>query len=188
MSRRRRRVFLSGHNWSLQFYETSSNHSNATVSSSLVQSCLLCGCNSGVGEGNGNPPQYPGLENPHGQRSLVGCSPWGRWVSDTTERLHFHFSLLCIGEGKGSPLQCSCLENPRTGEPGGLQSMGSHKNWTRLSSNSSSSSGVLSCLSRVPSLVLWARWQQLMLLCIYHLPDTVIMIHTLHILSLASSQ
>ena len=39
--------------------------------------------------------------------------PWGREVSDTTERLHFHFSLLCIGEGYGNPLQCSCLENPR---------------------------------------------------------------------------
>ena len=31
---------------------------------------------------------------------------------DTTERLHFHFSLSCIGEGNGNPLHCSCLENP----------------------------------------------------------------------------
>ena len=51
----------------------------------------------------------------HGQRSLVGCSPWARWESDTTERLHFHFSLSCIGEGNGNPLQCSCLKNPRDG-------------------------------------------------------------------------
>ena len=36
--------------------------------------------------------------------------------SDTIERLHFHFSLSCIGEGNGNPLQCSCLENPRDGE------------------------------------------------------------------------
>ena len=36
--------------------------------------------------------------------------------SDTTERLHFHFSLSCTGEGNGNPLQCSCLENPRDGE------------------------------------------------------------------------
>ena len=49
----------------------------------------------------------------HGRRSLVGCSLWGREESDTTERLHFHFSLSCIGEGNGNPLQCSCLENPR---------------------------------------------------------------------------
>ena len=40
-------------------------------------------------------------------------SPWGHEESDTTERLHFHFSLSCIGEGNGNPLQCSCLENPR---------------------------------------------------------------------------
>ena len=63
----------------------------------------------------------------HGWRSPVGCSPWGRYESDTTERLHFHFSLSCIGEGNGNPLQCSCLENPRTGEPGGLPSVGSHR-------------------------------------------------------------
>ena len=40
-------------------------------------------------------------------------SPWGLWGSDTTEWLHFHLSLSCIGEGNGNPLQCSCLENPR---------------------------------------------------------------------------
>ena len=51
----------------------------------------------------------------HGWRSLLGCSPWGREESDMTERLHFHFSLSCIGEGNGNPLQCSCLENPRDG-------------------------------------------------------------------------
>ena len=53
-------------------------------------------------------------EKSHGRRRLVGCSPWGREESDTTERLHFHFSLSCI-EGTGNPLQCSCLENPRDG-------------------------------------------------------------------------
>ena len=51
----------------------------------------------------------------NGWRSLEGCSPWGRWGSDTTERLHFHFSLSCVGGGNGNPLQCSCLENPRDG-------------------------------------------------------------------------
>ena len=50
----------------------------------------------------------------------------GSLESDTTERLHFHFSLSCIGEGNGNPLQCSCLENPRERKPGGLLSMGSH--------------------------------------------------------------
>ena len=63
----------------------------------------------------------------HGQRSLVGCSPWDQWESDTTERLHFHFSLSCIGEGNGNPLKYSCLENPRDGQPGGLPSLGLHR-------------------------------------------------------------
>ena len=40
---------------------------------------------------------------------------WDCEESDMTERLHFHFSLSCIGEGNGNPLQCSCLENPRDG-------------------------------------------------------------------------
>ena len=59
------------------------------------------------------PVLLPGKS--HGWRSLVGCSPWGHEESDMTERLHFHFSLSCIGEGNGNPLQCSCLENPRDG-------------------------------------------------------------------------
>ena len=59
------------------------------------------------------PELLPGKS--HGWRSLVGCSPWGHEESDTTERLHFHFSLSCIGEENGNPLQCSCLENPRDG-------------------------------------------------------------------------
>ena len=45
----------------------------------------------------------------HGRRGLAGCSPWGRQESDTTERLHFHFSLSCFGGGNGNPLQCPCL-------------------------------------------------------------------------------
>ena len=61
------------------------------------------------------PVLLPGKS--HGRRSLVGCSPWGREESDTTERLHFYFSLSCIGGGNGNPLQCSCLENPRDRGP-----------------------------------------------------------------------
>ena len=39
----------------------------------------------------------------------------GSLESDTTERLHFHFLLSCIGEGNGNPFLCSCLDNPRDG-------------------------------------------------------------------------
>ena len=39
----------------------------------------------GSGGRHGNPLQYSGLENPHGQRSLAGYSPWDHKKSDTTE-------------------------------------------------------------------------------------------------------
>ena len=97
------------------------------------------------------PVLLPGKS--HGRRSLVGCSPWGRWGSDTTEWLHFHFSLSCIGEGNGSPLQCSCLENPRNGEPGGLPSMGSHRvghNWSGLAA---------AYKANTPLWINWRHWE-----------------------------
>ena len=75
----------------------------------------------------------------------MGCSPWGREESDTTERLHFHFSLSCIGEGNGNPLQCSCLENPRDGGAWWAAVSGVAQSQTRLkrlSSNSSTPSQV----------------------------------------------
>ena len=76
----------------------------------------------------------------HGRRSLVGCSPWGRKESDTTEWLHFHFSLSCIGEGNDNPLQCSCLENPRDGVAWWAAVYGVAQSRTRLKRLSSSSS------------------------------------------------
>ena len=76
----------------------------------------------------------------HGRRSLVGCSPWGREESDTTERLPFHFSLSCIGEGNGNPLQCSFLENPRDGRAWWAAIYGVAQSRTRLKRLSSSSS------------------------------------------------
>ena len=87
------------------------------------------------------PVLLPGKS--HGRRSLVGCSPWGRLESDTTERLHFHFSLSCIGEGNGNPLQCSCLENPRDGGAWGASIYGVAQSRTRLKRLSSSSSAMI---------------------------------------------
>ena len=83
------------------------------------------------------PVLLPG--NSHRQRSLVSCSPWGRQELDTTERLHFHFSLSCIGEGNGNPLQCSCLENPRDGRAWWAAVCGVAQSRTRLKGLSSSS-------------------------------------------------
>jgi len=71
------------------------------------------------------PVLLPGKS--HGRRSLVGCSPWGRKESDRTERLHFPFSLSCIGEGNGNHSSVLAWRIPGTVEPGGLPSMGSHR-------------------------------------------------------------
>ena len=84
------------------------------------------------------PVLLPGKS--HGRRSLVGCSPWCREESDTTERLHFHFSLSCIGGGNGTPLQCSCLENPMDRGAWWAAVYGVAQSRTRLKRLSSSSS------------------------------------------------
>ena len=83
------------------------------------------------------PVLLPGKS--HGQRSLAGCSAWGCQKLDTTERLHFHFSLSCIGEGNDNPLQCSCLENPRDGGAWRAAVYGVAQSQTRLKRLSSSS-------------------------------------------------
>ena len=90
-----------------------------------------------------SPVLLPGKS--HGRRSLVGCSPWGRSESDTTERLHFHFSLLCTGEGNGNPLQCSCLENSRDRGAWWATIYGVTQSRTPLKWLSSSSSSIDPC-------------------------------------------
>ena len=50
----------------------------------------ITGLGRSPGEGHGNPLQYSCLENPHGQRSLVGHSPWGHNESDKTKQLSTH--------------------------------------------------------------------------------------------------
>ena len=79
--------------------------------------------------------KIPWMEEPGGLHSL-----WGQEELDTTERLHFHFSLSCTGEGNGNPLQCSCLENPRDGGAWWAAVYGVTQTWTRLKRLSSSSS------------------------------------------------
>ena len=84
------------------------------------------------------PVLLPGKS--HGRRSLVRCHLWGHTELDTTERLHIHFSLSCIGEGNGNTLQCSCLDNPRDGGAWWAAFYGvtqSQRQLKRLSSSSS---------------------------------------------------
>ena len=85
------------------------------------------------------PVLLPGKS--HGRRSLVDCSPWGREELDTTEQLHSHFSLSCIGEGNGNPLQYSCLENPRDGGAwwAVVYGVAQSRTWLKRLSSSSSS-------------------------------------------------
>ena len=105
------------------------------------------------------PVLLPGKS--HGWRTLVGCSPWGREESDTTEQLHFDFLLSCTREGNGNPLRCSCLENPRDGGAWWAAVYEVTQSRTRLKRLSSSSSrkvlGILS-LKFFPLciLVLWS--------------------------------
>ena len=79
------------------------------------------------------PVLLPGKSQ--GQKSLVGCSPWGHEESDTTEWLHFPISLSYIGKGNGNPLHSLAWRIPGTAEPGGLLSVGLHRvrhDWSDL--------------------------------------------------------
>ena len=80
---------------------------------------------------------------------------------DTTERLHFHFSLSGIGEGNGNPLQCSCLENPRDGGAWWAAVYGIAQSQTRLKQLSSSSSSSLSLASYLESFSLLLYWRHI---------------------------
>ena len=101
------------------------------------------------------PVLLPGKS--HGRRSLVGCSPWGREESDTTEQLRFHFSLPCIGEGNGNPLQCSCLENPRDRGAWWAAVYGVAQSGTQLKWLSRSSSNWQESLKIVSSIYAWIQ-------------------------------
>ena len=63
----------------------------------------------------------------HGQRRLVGCSPWGHEESDTTERLHFTLHFNALEKEMATHSSVLAWRIPGTGEPGGLPSMGSYR-------------------------------------------------------------
>ena len=91
---------------------------------------------------NGTPSstlawKIPWTEEPGGLQSMASLGV------NTTERLHFHFSLSCIGEGNGNPLQCSCLETPKDGLAWWAAVCGVARSRTRLKRLSSSSSTLL---------------------------------------------
>ena len=103
----------SGNNVSVNFQEDKCYSLFCNISSLCKWENILCYLDI-TGEGNGTTLhtlawKIPWTEEPGRLQSMESLE------SDTTERLHFHFSLSCIGEGNGNPLQCSCLENPRDG-------------------------------------------------------------------------
>ena len=72
---------------------------------------------------------------PHGRRSLVGCSPWGRWnrtwLSNFTFTFHFH----ALEKEMATHSGVLAWRIPGTGKPDGLPSMGSHRvghDWSDL--------------------------------------------------------
>ena len=87
---------------------------------------------------------------------------------DTTERLHFHFSLSCIGEGNGNPLQCSCLENPRDGEAWWAAVYGVGHSWCGLAAAAAAWSLTKACGHMIPvTIKMQNTANHLKLLCIY---------------------
>ena len=116
-------------------HATSKWHSSGTHQF-LTTSWAYCCCLGS--QWDTTPVLLPGKS--HGRRSLVGCSSGGCKELDTTEQLHFHFSVSYIGEGNGNPLQCSCLENPRDGGAWWAAVSGVAQSGTRLKRLSSSSS------------------------------------------------
>ena len=89
------------------------------------------------------PVLLPGKSR--GRRSLVGCRPWGREEWDTTERLHFHFSLHALEKVMATHSSVFAWRIPGMAEPGGLPSLGSHR-VGRLKRLSSSSSSIYICV------------------------------------------
>ena len=91
--------------------------------------------------------KIPWTEEPGGLQSM------GSLESDTTERLHFRFSLSCIGEGNDNPLQCSCLENLRDRGAWWAAVYGVTQSWTQLKRLSSSSSRLLTLFVDIELLI-----------------------------------
>ena len=116
--------------------KTSDVHCLGAWSLQCVLMLLFTSCHTN----RGSLALLPGKS--HGQRSLVGCSPWGCEESDTTERLHFHFHALKAMATHSSVL---AWRIPGKGEPGGLPSMGSHRvrhGWSDLAAAAAAAAAV----------------------------------------------
>ena len=110
--------------------------------SCVSSSCVLQGICKPLLQWHPTPVLMPGKS--HGWRSLVGCSPWFCYKSDTTEWLHFHFSFFpptftfhfhALEKEMATHSSVLAWRIPGMWEPGGLPSMGSHRvrhDWSDL--------------------------------------------------------
>ena len=134
------------------------------------------------------PVLLPGKS--HGRRSPVGCSPWGRWESDTTEQLH------ALEKEMATHSSVLAWRIPGTGESGGLPSMGSHRvglDWSNLAATAAAQglteespiSSLFSCPQTLYAQVLWIQpssqqtwvFRKLGTLCLKILFDTAFACH-----------
>ena len=118
------------------------------------------------GEGSGTPLQCSLLENPTVEGAWWAAVHGVHGVHvDSTEQLHFHFSLSCIGEGNGNPLQCSCRENPRDGGAWWAAVYGVAQSRRRLKRLSSSS--IPLCMYTTSSLLIHHQWTLRFCFCFF---------------------
>ena len=101
--------------------------------------------------------KIPWMEEPGRLQSM------GSLESDTTERLHCHFSLSCIGGGNSNHSSVLAWRIPGMGEPGGLPSMGSHGDGYDWSD--SAAAAALSLVLHIDFLYLWQQGASLWLWC-----------------------
>ena len=112
----------------------------AQSSQSLGLGLAFPGASSSQGQSHTASQRHTGRPERHPLCNLEPTPGSLHVLFNTGQRLHFHFSLSCIGEGNGNPLQCSCLENPRDGEAWWAAVYGVTQSQTRLKRVSSSSS------------------------------------------------
>ena len=125
----------------LQDWATKAREQFVFIDSSFC--CLLSLCESVTSwrrQWHPTPVLLPGKS--HGQRSLEGCSPWGRWGLDKLSDFPFTFHFHALEKEMATHSSALAWRIPGTGEPGGLPSMGSHRvghNWCDLAAAAATS-------------------------------------------------
>ena len=122
------------------------------------------------------PVLLPGKS--HGQRSLVGYSPWvsksGTWLSNFTFTFHFH----ALEQEMATHSSVLAWRIPGTGEPGGLPSMGLHRvghNWCDLAAAAATLNEVITVNLPLTLEIFWVYWELLLAVTIFFAMILVLM-------------